>query len=460
MTAQQAQKTFHDKVRRALSNTGTRRNYRKALDSFAIKRHSAFSALPNQGEDMRNEAHKLRLHSIEHNVELIAELCSKLQANGIHVHRAATAENANEQITKLLKAAHAKTIVKGKSMITEEIQLNAYLQREGFSVIETDLGEYIVQLAGETPAHIVAPIIYKNKAQVAQTLSQNIDPALATAEAETLTAAARLDLRQAFATADAGITGVNFAVAETGTLCLVENEGNGRFCSTLPPLHIAIMSLEKVVAKMASIPLLYELLTRSASGQAITTYFNMISGPRRVGEHDGPHNVHLIILDNGRNKLLKDPLLKQTLLCIRCGACLNSCPVYTVIGGHAYDAVIPGPIGKLLMPQLQGMARYGHLPTASSLCGACVDVCPVKIPITTMLLALRKQYRQQQSRFHERLIFNVWAFIASHPRLYQLNAHMIARIRVLLPLFARFLPITRSWTSTRAFPKPSAKPFL
>ncbi len=456
------EKTFTKNVKQALNNPVLRANYRKALDALAEKRKTAFADISLELPARREAAYALRLNSLHKLPELLSQLEQKLNENGIHVHWAQTPQEANQIAESILRQNNAKKIIKGKSMITEEIRLNDYLEEHGFNVIESDLGEFIVQLAGEKPAHIVAPIIYKNKEQVAKLFAEKLN--FHGSSAEELTHAARQFLRKEFYSADAGLSGVNFAVAQTGTLCLVENEGNGRFCTTIPPLHIAFMSLEKVVEKFSDVPLLYSMLCRSASGQKITVYFNMISKPRQKDEKDGPQHVHLIILDNNRSTILSDPLLRKTLLCIRCGACMNNCPVYTNIGGHAYDAAIPGPIGKILMPQIAGMEKYGHLATASSLCAACVEVCPVKIPITDILLKLRAQatslknlsfkQRLYSGKLAEKIAFMLWAYIFSSPLRYKLFLKMLHAFPALIPLKVRFTPMLRQWTKTRDFPMP------
>jgi L-lactate dehydrogenase complex protein LldF len=285
----------------------------------------------------------------------------------------------------------ATRLVKGKSMVSEEMELNEFLQQHGIEATETDLGEFIIQLNNEKPSHIIVPAIHKNKKQIAQIFHERLSEVPYTEDVEQLNAIARRILRQKFFDAQVGLSGVNFAVAQTGTLCLVENEGNGRMCTTVPPVHIAVMGLEKVVEKLDDILPLLRLLIGSATGQLITTYVNMITSPRKKGEKDGPEEVHLIILDNGRSKILADPQLRQTLQCIRCGTCLNHCPVYTRIGGHAYGFVYPGPIGKILKPQVEGLKKAGVLATASSLCEACAEVCPVKIPIPQLLRRLRNE---------------------------------------------------------------------
>jgi L-lactate dehydrogenase complex protein LldF len=305
------------------------------------------------------------------------------------------------------------------------------------------------------------PAIHKNKEQITQMYREKRDPVPPAETAEEMTAIARRVLRKKYYEADMGVSGVNFAVAETGTLCLVENEGNGRFCTTLPPVHVAVMGIEKVVERFEDVPPLLSLLTRSATGQAITTYFNMISGIRQAEEKDGPHEVHLILLDNGRSQMHADDLLQETLLCIRCGACMNHCPVYSRIGGHAYDTTYPGPIGKILTPQMKGLHEAGHLADASSLCGACVEVCPVKIPITDILLRLRHDKVEKKQAIPltesggwkaktESMVWKSWAMVFSNPKLYRLKSLGIAKMGNFAP---GWLPVLRNWTSVRTTPR-------
>src|SRR6266542_1556557 len=356
-------------------------------------------------------------------------------------------------------------VVKGKSMVSEEMHLNDFLEERGIESLESDLGEYIIQLDGETPSHIIMPAIHKNKQQIARLFGKKIREAKYTEDVDELTAIARRVLRKKFFEADAGISGVNFAVAETGTLCLVENEGNGRMSTHVPPVHIALMGIEKVVERLEDVPPLYSLLTRSATGQMISTYFNMITGPRGPGEKDGPAEVHLVILDNGRSRIFSDAELSATLRCIRCGACMNHCPVYTRIGGHAYQAVYPGPIGKILTPQTEGVARRHELVHASSLCGACVEVCPVEIPITELLVRLRREatHRDPGSTVFEagegrsRLedaAWALWEVAHRNPALYRLMGFAATRLRRFLP---SWLPVLSAWTSARATPRPAAR---
>ncbi|MBF6560919.1 MAG: iron-sulfur cluster-binding protein [Candidatus Binataceae bacterium] len=335
----------------------------------------------------RDAARAIKEDAIGRLDQLLIELKHQLEANGCTVFIAADAAEARDYILKVARQAGARRVVKGKSMATEEIALNPALEAAGLEVVETDLGEYIVQLRRERPSHIITPAIHLSKEDIGQLFADKLGIPYS-AEPATLTAAARDRLRGIFLAADMGITGVNFAVAETGTLVLVENEGNGRLSSTLPETFIAVMGIEKVIPRLADVPHFLEILARTGTGQKLTTYTNFISGPRRKGEADGPGAMHVVMLDNGRSTMLADPVLREALYCLRCGACLNVCPVYRRIGGHAYNSVYPGPIGSIVSPNLFGSAA-AQLPFASTLCGACRDICPVKIDIPRILLHLR-----------------------------------------------------------------------
>ena len=379
----------------ALNNPQLRGNFKRAMSGLMQKRLAVFPD-DQEFQQLREIGHSARANALHKLPELLQQLESNCRKNGIQVYWAETVDQANQLVLEIAQRHNAKSIVKGKSMVSEEMELNHFLEQHGIEALEADLGEYIIQVDHELPSHIIMPAIHKNKEQIAQMFHQKVEPSVFAESAEEMTAIARKVLRRKFYQADIGVSGVNFAVAETGTICLVENEGNGRFCTTLPPVHVALMGIEKVVVHLEDEPPLLSLLTRSATGQAITTYFNMITSPRKDGEKDGPQNVYLILLDNGRSQMHSDQLLRETLLCIRCGACMNHCPVYTRIGGHAYSTTYPGPIGKILTPQMKGLHKAGFLADASSLCGACVEVCPVKIPITEILLRLRYQKEEDK----------------------------------------------------------------
>ncbi len=381
--------TFKQNSAAALADAPLRKSLRTAMDMLMTKRKIVLSD-EQELQMLRTLCEHIRQRSLSKLPELLEQLEENLTKLGVKVHWAETPDEACQIIHNIIAARNGKLMVKGKSMVSEEIELNHYLENKGIKAIESDLGEYIVQMAGEKPTHIVMPAIHKTKEQVSELFHQNIGTEL-TDDVDKLTGFARMALRDIYRTADVGLSGVNFAVAETGTLCLVENEGNGRLSTTVPPVHIAITGIEKVVAKLSDIPPLYSLLPRSAIGQNITTYFNMITGPRRINELDGPQEMHLVLLDNGRSQAYGENQMRRTLQCIRCGACMNHCPVYTRIGGAAYGTTYPGPIGEIISPHMLGLETTRDLPTACSMCGACVEVCPVKIPITEQMARLREE---------------------------------------------------------------------
>ena len=443
----------------ALNNPQLRRNFKRAMSGLMEKRQAVFPDA-EEWQQLRELGSLIRANALRKLPELLEQLEANCTANGIQVHWAETVDEANKLVLEIAQRHKVKSVVKGKSMVSEEIGLNHFLGQHGIEALEADLGEYIIQVDHELPSHIIMPAIHKNKEQISQMFHEKVDPETLAESAEEMTAIARKVLRKKFYEADMGVSGVNFAVAETGTLCLVENEGNGRFCTTLPPVHVAVMGIEKVLQRLDDVPPLLSLLTRSATGQAITTYFNMISSPRKHGEKDGPQNVYLILLDNGRSQMHSDQLLRETLLCIRCGACMNHCPVYTRIGGHAYSTTYPGPIGKILTPQMKGLHKAGYLADASSLCGACVEVCPVKIPITEILLRLRHQKEEDKGKFPltspkawkagaSDLVWKGWETVFSNPGMYRLKSLGIAKLGNFTP---RWMPVLRNGTSVRSTP--------
>jgi L-lactate dehydrogenase complex protein LldF len=361
----------------------------KATTKFLGTRAAVIDALGDaQWQMLRQAGHEIRLHAINHLDHYLTQLEEQVTRAGGQVHWARDAAEARSIVLQIAREHNVKRVVKAKSMATEEINLNHALQEAGIQALETDLGEYIVQLAGEMPSHIIVPAVHLTKEDIADLFHEKLGVDAAP-EPTALTAIAHTKLREEFLSADMGISGANFMVAETGTIVLVTNEGNGRMCSTLPPVHVAIAGIDKVVPDMASLTVLLKVLARSATGQKISTYTSFITGPRRADGENGPQEFHLILLDNGRTRILQDESARETLLCIRCGACLNVCPVYNNVGGHAYGWVYSGPIGAILSPQLLGTSVAADLPFASSLCGACGDVCPVKIPIPKILLHLR-----------------------------------------------------------------------
>ncbi len=447
---------FRERAASALGRDRVRRNIRRAMDGLIAKRRAAF---PDRAEleQLRDQGRAIRDHALANLPELLEELERRCTANGMRVHWARDAAEANAIILGILRQHGAKAVLKGKSMVCEEIGLNAELLRHGIEPIETDLGELIIQLAQESPSHIVAPAVHKDRREIAELFREHFPEAPDSDEIEQLTALARRVMRERFRGTRMGLSGVNFAVAETGTLCLVENEGNGRMSTTAPDVHIAVTGIEKVVARLEHLAPLLTLLTRSATGQPVTTYVNLISGPRKRGEKDGPREVHLVLLDNGRSRIHEDPELRATLRCIRCGACMNHCPVYHRIGGHGYGTVYPGPMGAILEPQLQGLRAQGELAQASSLCGACGEVCPVRIPIPRLLNRLRYEYaegRVVSGSHHPGLqggVWRIWAGVHASPARYRLASASLAGLRGLLAGPARWL--FGAWTRTRGAPR-------
>jgi L-lactate dehydrogenase complex protein LldF len=464
MTPHSTHSTFNQRSHKTLQDGQLRHNMRKAMDGLMHKRANQFADV-DEWARLRTLGESIRKRTLEKLPDLLETLETNLTRNGIHVHWAETTAQANAIIHGILQQHNVRSVVKGKSMVSEETHLNAFLEQNDIEILESDLGEYIIQLAEETPSHIIMPAIHKNTAQIAALFQKHIPDAPYTEDVMELTAMARDVLRKKFAAAGAGISGVNFAVAETGTLCLVENEGNGRMCTTVPPVHIAITGIDKVVENLADVPPLLSLLTRSATGQHITTYFNMISSPRKAdqGEKDGPQDVHLVLLDNGRSTVYANANTRATLQCIRCGACMNHCPVYTRVGGHAYGAVYPGPIGKILTPQLQGMDDFGDLPGGSSLCNACVEVCPVKIPIAQTLVHLRNAAVGSEGGVKgagakasktEAAIWKAWEMMYANPKAYGALSRVMCKTLKFVPGNA---PVLKNWTSVRSKPQAGRK---
>ena len=384
---------FPSRARSALDDDGLRRALSTSNKSFRGSRDRATAELP-QWEALRDYGHHAKKRAIEHLPYALDAFRRRFTDRGGQVHFADDAEDACALVRSIIARRSATRIVKSKSMVTEEIGLNRDLEAAGYEVVESDLGEYIVQLAGEAPSHILAPAIHKSRQDVADLLHRHLgcDP---DADIPTMTRAARAALREKFLTADVGISGGNFAVAESGTLVIVENEGNARLTTTLPPVHIALVGIEKVLPLQSDLAPMLRLLCRSATGQQLGSYLSFIGGPRRDGDMDGPEEVHVIFLDAGRLDLWHDETSREALYCIRCGACLNVCPIYERIGGHAYGWVYPGPIGSVITPRYVGLGRAKDLPQASSLCGRCGEVCPVKIPLPELLLENRAQSVEQ-----------------------------------------------------------------
>jgi L-lactate dehydrogenase complex protein LldF len=432
---------------------------RNATSRFVTARRTALADLPD-AERLRDRARAIReatLVRLDHYLELLAVQVER--AGGV-VHWARDGAEARAIVVGLAGDRGVRIVAKSKSMATEEIHLNAALEAAGVTVVETDLGEYVVQLARERPSHIIVPAIHKTRQQIATLVGEATGQPVP-ADPEAITRLARETLRERFRQADMGVSGVNFAAADSGTLVLVTNEGNGRLVTTLPRVHVAIMGVDKIIPSLADLPVFLELLPRSATGQRLTTYTNLIRGPRRPGEADGPDELHLVILDGGRVAQLAGPL-REALHCLRCGACLNVCPVYREIGGHAYGHTYPGPIGILLTTMLEGLAAGRELVHASTLCGACLDVCPVRIDIPRMLIASRARLdREGLASPAERLAFRGAARIMRSPRLWA-AAVRLARLgqRLLHGRGGRSLPgPLGGWLAHRQLPTVAAERF-
>jgi L-lactate dehydrogenase complex protein LldF len=409
---------FQHDAAKAVKDDALRSAIRTATDTFSVKRTQATSSVPI--EEWRNKASDIKMEVLAHLSEYVDKFSRSATKTGAIVHRARDARTAREIVHSILKDRDIKKVVKAKSMVTEEIHLNSYLEKNNIEVLETDLGEYIIQLAGEPPSHILAPAIHKNRKQVGRLFAEKLGVEYSE-DPEVLTKIARKALRNEFIEAEAGISGANFAVADTGSLVLFTNEGNGRMVTTIPKLHIAVISLEKVIPSLNDLATFTRLLPRSATGQQLSSYVSIITGPRKPDEQTGAEELHIIILDNGRSEIVNGPF-REILKCIRCSACMNVCPVYRVIGGHAYGSTYPGPMGIVLTNALEGIDKACHLADASTLCGACGDVCPVKVPLPRLLSEIREhRVLENKSSFIENLAMSGFGFVVKHPALYDLG---------------------------------------
>lgn len=406
----------------------------------------------NNLESSKRKAHVVKWKVMEHLDKLLPEFESNFQKKGGKVIWANDADEANREILNIIKKAGAKTVIKSKSMVTEEIELNEFLEHHQIETLESDLGEYIVQLLGQKPYHIVTPAMHLSKADIAKLFNEKFGTPIDSTP-EQLTLKARELLREKYTAADVGITGGNFLISDTGSIALTENEGNARLTTTFPKIHIAVVGIEKIVPSIADLDLFWPLLASHGTGQNLTVYNTILGGPRQAGETDGPEEMYVVLLDNGRTKLLAQKDQRQGLYCIRCGACLNACPVYKNVGGHTYDTTYSGPIGSVISPHMQGMENFKHLSYASTLCGKCTEVCPVKIDIHKMLLLNRRDAVEQGLVSNsEKFGWKAWrSGMMKRKMMDMLSGGWKNR---LLKMFFR-----KSWGDTRSMPDVAPKSF-
>jgi L-lactate dehydrogenase complex protein LldF len=445
---------FRRRVRHAVQDASVQSAFDRNADRRVLAAHDAFRSLPD-ADRLRGEGRAIRRASLSDLDVLLGTFVDNLESNGFKVLRAADARQAVEHVIAIARAEGAEMVAKSKSMVSEEIELNRGLEEAGIRSVETDLGEFIIQLRGEKPAHIITPAVHLRREDVAETFHERLDMAYTT-DVKAMTAVVRRFLRRVFLSAPVGVSGVNFGVAETGTLCLVTNEGNGRMVTTLPPVHVALMGIERLIPRLEDLAAMLALLPRSATGQKITSYVSLMQRPRQPGDPDGPRARYVILVDNGRSGLRATDLA-DSLLCIRCGACLNACPVYREAGGHAYGSVYPGPIGSVVSPGLFGLQAFGHLAKASTLCGACKDACPVDIDLPSLLLRVRARYAPEQpSTSWMHMGMRLYAWVMTDPGRYRIAQHLARLGTSLLPrrmAWVRWMPPPLSgWTGVRDFP--------
>lgn len=446
---------FMDAAKKVARDLRHRGLIQTALGKYEVQRDKRKAAFQDY-QAARQAAAETKWDAINHLDTHLTSLVEKLEARGTKVHWASTAEQAKEIIIGIIRAKQAKSIIKSKAMTAEEIHLNAALEKCGFEVVESDLGEYIVQLRNEAPYHIVFPAMHLTRGEISDLFQEKLGSA-ATDNPEELTMIARRALRDKYVTADIGITGGNFAIAETGMISITENEGNARLTGALPKTLITLLGIEKVLPRLEDLALFLPLLATAGAGQTLTCYNSMYGGPRQPGEVDGPEEYHVVLLDHGRTQLLADPEQRDALHCIRCGACLNVCPIYRNVGGHTYGTTYSGPIGSVITPHLRGLQDWKHLSSASSLCGACTEACPVKIDLHHHLLQNRRNASVEKPSWFERTAFRIFSAIITNPGLYRLCKKLGWLFQPLHGLVkGTVLDPARAWTATRDLP-PIAK---
>jgi len=464
MTVHSTSPQFKQNAARALNDSQLQKALGNVKQGFIDKRQAAADKLP-EFEALRDAARDIKNHTLEHLDLYLEAYEEKVKASGGHVHFARNADEARDIILRICRDAGAKTVTKGKSMISEEIGINHHLEAKGIRPVETDLGEYIIQLRNELPSHIIAPAVHLNATQVEEDFRRvhtHLDAKRDLSEPVQLLTEARAVLRERFLAADVGITGANFLVAETGTSIIVTNEGNGDLTQILPKTHIVLASIEKLVPTLEDASQLLRVLARSATGQEMSVYTTFSTGPRRSADADGPENYHVVILDNGRSSMLGTSF-EEMLRCIRCGACMNHCPVYHAVGGHAYGWVYPGPMGAVLTPSLIGVDKAGHLPNASTFCGRCESVCPVRIPLPKLMRHWReREFERHLTPATVRSGLRLWGFFARRPALYRLATRAaMGALAFAGRQRGRFswLPMSKGWTKYRDFPAPQGETF-
>lgn len=431
----------------------TRAFIRQALRGYEQKRDENKARFQDWSA-ARRAASAIKYEAVEHLDRYLEQFIEKIESRGVKVFVAADGRRARDYIIRVIRQHPARSIVKSKSMTGEEIHLAQALEAEGFEVVESDLGEFIVQLRQEAPFHIVFPAMHLKRDEISRLFTEKLGTP-PTDSPEELTMIARRAIRQKYCQADVGISGVNFAIAETGSIAMCTNEGNGRLTTSLPRVHIALMGIEKLVPRLDDLALMLPMLAVAGSGQHLTCYNTILSGPRRVGEPDGPEEFHLVIMDNARTALLADAEQRDALHCIRCGACLNVCPVYKNVGGHTYGTTYPGPIGSVITPHLRGLQSWKHLSGASSLCGACTDACPVKIDLHHHLLRNRRNAAREKKVWWESLAFRLFGWLAADAERFAFAAAWGRRLQPLHAVVAgTALDPLRAWTRFRALPEP------